>query len=171
MDWRINLGFFVNLPANVGIKGGIWRLWTWYCPQKRHVITTEICSTKAYSSTWARTRDLSVNSRALYQLSHGGHYMNKVTRLHTRAHRSISLDSLIMKRRLSSTQEGHSSEKYNLNYQKSYLFDLIKEQNDTRVKRLQPSSHTRQFCTRPNNPYNIYARQSHHLAHRTLTGQ
>ena len=28
------------------------------------------------ASTWARTRDLSVNSRALCQLSHGGFYMH-----------------------------------------------------------------------------------------------
>ena len=29
-----------------------------------------------YASTWARTRDLSVNSRALCQLSHGGNTMD-----------------------------------------------------------------------------------------------
>ena len=34
---------------------------------------------KVHASAWDRTRDLSVNSRALYQLSHGGNFTCEVT--------------------------------------------------------------------------------------------
>ena len=38
----------------------------------RFTIPGPQAGTKNHASTWARTRDLSVNSRALCQLSHGG---------------------------------------------------------------------------------------------------
>ena len=53
-------------------KGGQGRIELPTSPTLKENHTTRPLALLLYASTWARTRDLSVNSRALCQLSHGG---------------------------------------------------------------------------------------------------
>ena len=57
-------------PNGSGERAGVM---VWRMPGQRDLASGR--DRQKGASTWARTRDLSVNSRALCQLSHGGHCM------------------------------------------------------------------------------------------------